>query len=306
MASNFSASPTRSSSFFASSVAEAPSFFFTSVGASMMFLPTVRCGNRLKLWKIMPTCCRNSRKAGALSWSRGLPSTVSAPCWNTSRPLMQRSKVLLPDPLLPMMAITSPFFTVRSMPLSTSFAPNDLRKPVISTTVFIHAPLELSRIQADREAQREIQQGDAAVHDEGLERGVADHGAGLRQFDESDHRSQCGALDHLDQETDRGRDRDAGGLRQHHMAQLLAEVHGQALCCLPLALGNGGHAAAPDFREEGAGVQRQRQSRGHPGRGVDAEQGNAEVSQEQLHQQRRALEQLDVAGHHLLCPSRGR
>ena len=46
---------------------------------------------------------------------------------------MQRSSVLLPEPLLPMMAITSPRSTSRSMPFSTSFAPKDLRSALIST-----------------------------------------------------------------------------------------------------------------------------------------------------------------------------
>ncbi|MDT4841961.1 hypothetical protein FQZ97_758390 [compost metagenome] len=123
IASNFSARPTRSSSLRACEAASIDDRFFTSVGASITFLPTVRCGNRLKPWKIMPTRWRSVRMAIALSCSSGLPSTVSAPSWNTSSPLMQRRSVLLPEPLLPMMAITSPRFTSRSMPLSTSFVP---------------------------------------------------------------------------------------------------------------------------------------------------------------------------------------
>ena len=46
---------------------------------------------------------------------------------------MQRSSVLLPEPLLPMMAITSPRLTSRSTPFSTSFVPKRLRRPRIST-----------------------------------------------------------------------------------------------------------------------------------------------------------------------------
>ena len=42
--------------------------------------------------------------------------TLSEPSSNTSRPLMQRSSVLFPEPLLPMMAMTSPTATSRSVP----------------------------------------------------------------------------------------------------------------------------------------------------------------------------------------------
>ncbi|MNT46756.1 hypothetical protein D3C72_1834250 [compost metagenome] len=49
-----------------------------------------------------------------------------APESMVSRPLMQRSKVLLPEPLLPMMAITSPGSTLSETPFSTWLLPKDL------------------------------------------------------------------------------------------------------------------------------------------------------------------------------------
>ena len=52
--------------------------------------------------------------------------------------------------------------------------------------------------------------------------------AGLGQLDEADHRGQRRALDHLHQEADRRRHRDAQRLRQDHVAQLLAEAERQA------------------------------------------------------------------------------
>ncbi len=122
-ASNFSASPTRASSLRAAASMSTALAFFTSVGANMTLRPTLRCGNRLKPWKIMPTCWRSSRMAFASACLSGWPSTCSVPSWNSSSPLMHRSSVLLPEPLLPMMAITSPRLTSRSTPLSTSFAP---------------------------------------------------------------------------------------------------------------------------------------------------------------------------------------
>src|ERR1700712_3748506 len=140
----------------------------------------------------MPTRWRNSRMAIALSCSSGLPSTGSAPSWNTSSPLMQRSSVLLPEPLLPMMAMTSPRLTVRSMPLSTSFVPYDFRSAVIwtigpalamdaarfvagvgamaepSATLDIEFSFKVLGKQADRETQREIEQRNAGEHHERL------------------------------------------------------------------------------------------------------------------------------------------
>ena len=41
--------------------------FLTSVGASITLRPTLRCGNRLKLWKIMPTCWRSARIAARVA-----------------------------------------------------------------------------------------------------------------------------------------------------------------------------------------------------------------------------------------------
>ena len=49
---------------------------------------------------------------------------------------MQRNSVLLPEPLLPMMAMTSPAPTSRSMPFSTSFVPKRFFSPLISTMRF--------------------------------------------------------------------------------------------------------------------------------------------------------------------------
>ncbi|KAG0932210.1 hypothetical protein G6F31_016590 [Rhizopus arrhizus] len=70
----------------------------------------------------------------------------------------------------------------------------------------------------------------------------------------------------------------------------------------PLPLGNGFHAAAPALGQESARPQRQRRAGGPPGRHFHAQQRQAEERQEQLHQERRALEQFDIgpagAPHH--------
>ena len=62
---------------------------------------------------------------------------------------------------------------------------------------------------------------------------------------------------------------------------------------LPLAARDGLDAAAPDLAEEGAGVEHQRHAGGDPRVDVEAEHRRAEEDQEQLQQQRRALEDLD-------------
>src|SRR5690606_14696814 len=120
-----------------------------------------------------------------------------------SRPLMQRSSVLLPEPLRPIRAITSPGRTSRAMPLSTSLLPKDLRSPSMRTAGTesgadgMESRLDTARVRADGEAQDEVEGRHAGIDQEGLEGGVGDHGAGLGEFDEADHRSECGSLDHL-------------------------------------------------------------------------------------------------------------
>ena len=160
----------------------------------------------------------------------------------------------------------------------------------------IHLPLEGFGIQTDRVTQQKVHQRDAAEDQKRAERGVGNGLADLGQLHETDHRRQCRALDDLHQEADGRRDRDPHRLRQDDVAQLFDEVQRQALRGLPLAARNRGDAAAPDLGQEGAGIQRQSHAGSHPGRGVDAEQAQPVVGQEQLDQQRNALKDLDIGG----------
>jgi hypothetical protein len=102
----------------------------TWIGASVRFCSTVRWDHRLKLWNTMPTRAR-MRSAWRLSmWPRGRPSGVHRrygyrPLEGFQR-LMQRRKVLLPDPLAPMIETTSPASAVIEIPLSTSSAAETL------------------------------------------------------------------------------------------------------------------------------------------------------------------------------------
>src|SRR5690606_23362653 len=93
----------------------------------------VMCGHRLKLWKTKPTRAR-SRLIWALSAAisapsrRGLslsssPATRIWPWWGFSSRLMQRNRVLFPEPEEPRMEMTSPSRASRSTPLRTSRSP---------------------------------------------------------------------------------------------------------------------------------------------------------------------------------------
>ena len=138
---------------------------------------------------------------------------------------------------------------------------------------------------------------DDAEHQERLEGRVVDDLAGAGELGEADDRGERRALDQLHQEADGRRHRDLAGLRQDHVAHAGEVAQAERGRGLPLAGGNRLDAAAPDLAEERAGVERQRDRRRRPAdRCRSPSTGAAEEHQEQLHQQRRALEQLDEAG----------
>ncbi len=69
----------------------------------MMFCRQLRCIRRLKPWKIIVTFRRTSRSSLSLIDTRLLPSSRTSPVVGLSSMLMQRTRVLLPAPLMPMM-----------------------------------------------------------------------------------------------------------------------------------------------------------------------------------------------------------
>ncbi len=87
--------------------ASARGIFFTHTGARQRLSRTVRCGNRLKLWNTMPTSDL-ILSIWRMSLVSSMPSTISLPFWCSSRRLMQRISVDLPDPEGPQMTIFSP------------------------------------------------------------------------------------------------------------------------------------------------------------------------------------------------------
>src|SRR2546425_9798642 len=79
----------------------------------MTFLSAVKCVNKLNDWNTIPICWRTH--SGRMSGSFTLtPSKKMSPESGWMRRLMQRSSVLLPEPLGPTMTRTSPCFTFKS------------------------------------------------------------------------------------------------------------------------------------------------------------------------------------------------
>ena len=113
--SRFSESPTFSRNFSAVAIAWSRGMPFTRVGPSMRLSMTRRCGNRLNSWKtiwapsrIWRICSRWVRlRAFSGSASTRLPPTSTEPMVGSSRKLMHRSSVLLPDPDFPIRQMVS-------------------------------------------------------------------------------------------------------------------------------------------------------------------------------------------------------
>ena len=112
------------------SSASALGTFLTHIGESVQFSRMVRCGNRLKCWNTMPTS-RRILSMFLRSLLSSMPSTTICPFWCSSRWLMQRIRVDLPEPEGPQITMRSPRLTVRLISRSTWNSPNHLFMPVI-------------------------------------------------------------------------------------------------------------------------------------------------------------------------------
>ena len=119
--------PTRSRYFMAFSRASTEERLSTFICPTMQFLSTFMFSKRLKLWNTMPTLAR---------YLLGLtpPFTTLSP-WKSTSPLvgvssrlMHLSSVLLPEPEAPIMLVTSPWRTSKSMSRSTSLEPKLLER----------------------------------------------------------------------------------------------------------------------------------------------------------------------------------
>src|ERR1700738_4043373 len=216
----------------------------------------------------MPTSRRSCARAALPGRPTGWPHTSIVPAWMVSSPAMQRSSVLLPEPLRPTIATVWPRTTSKPTPSSTRSGPNSLTTSATRTTASLlpsaagmGLPLEMAAGQRQRVAQREIDGGDDAEDGERLEGRVVDDLARARELDEADHRRQRRVLHDLHHEAHRRRNGDAHRLRQHDIGILLEAVESQAVRGLPLRARHRLDAAAPDLAQEGRGVEREGHTR---------------------------------------------
>src|SRR5260221_6795716 len=229
-------------------------------------------------------------------WPRALPANSMTPLSGVSSPLMQRKSVLLPEPLAPMIATTSPASISSVTSCRTWCVPKALEM-AFNAKIGIDAPFEGLGQQRQRPAEDEIEQRDDRINDHRFEGRVGHQLAGAGQLDEADDRGDRGALDQLDHEADGRRDRDARRLRQVDVPKLLGEADREAFGGLPLRPRDRLDRAAPDLAEKGAGIEGEGEQHRRPGIDLEIEEdGDAVINDEELHQHRGALEALDIAG----------
>src|SRR5688572_29046006 len=241
----------------------------------------------------MPTRWR-SRLRLAPGAVTSMPSTMICPACTCSSPLTQRSIVDLPEPDRPMTATISPFSRLSEIPFSTSTWPKRLCTSRSSTSDTKPPFQHLAQLR-DRKADHEIDGGGGKIDRERRESRSADDLAGASQLDEADQRGKRRVLHELNEKADGRRDADADGLRQDHVEEALPVGEPERRAGFPLPLRDRLKAAAPDLAEESRGVDRKRQRCSGPRIDRKADQWQAEEEDEQLSEQRRALDQVDVA-----------
>src|SRR6185437_5557645 len=179
----------------------------------------------------MPTRWRSLMRLAPGAFTT-VPSTTILPCWTGSSPLRQRSSVLLPDPLRPMIATISPLLTSKVTPFSTSSGPKLLRTSRSSMSD-MEPPLETLARARHREADRKIERRDRQIDLQRREGRVVEDLASARQLDEADRRGERGILHELHAEADGRWDADTQRLRHDHPAQLLGEGEAERRRRLP-------------------------------------------------------------------------
>src|SRR3954447_11539435 len=143
------------------------------------------------------------------------------PSSGTSSRLMQRSRVLLPDPLGPMITTTSPRAISRSMPASAARVPKRLRMPdnrktgpsIGSSMATRGSAFEILDQDRARIAHQEVDQRSDQVDIHSAE-GYGDAKlGGAHQLDDRDRRDQCRILQHRNEIVADRRQDDTRGLR---------------------------------------------------------------------------------------------
>src|SRR6267154_1581003 len=161
------------------------------------------------------SACRPARER-----STRQPSNKISPLSGTSRPLMQRSRVVLPEPLRPMMATTSPVSMVIETSSSATCVPKRLEMP-FNAKIGIDAPFKISGQERKRPAHREVERRHQWIDDHGLERHIHDELSSASQLDKTNDGGDRGVLDELYQEAHGRWDRNPHRLRQYNKTKLL-------------------------------------------------------------------------------------
>src|SRR5690242_7919525 len=134
----------------------------------------------------MPTSRRSWARAALPGRPTSWPHTAILPACTVSRPAMQRSRVLLPEPLRPTMAATWPCATSKPTPSSTRRGPNSFTTfsiRTIASAAGMGFPFEGARRQGQRVAHGKIDGGDDGEDHERLEGRVVDDLAGASELD---------------------------------------------------------------------------------------------------------------------------
>src|SRR5215831_2798678 len=107
-----------------------------------------------------------------------------SPLSGASSPLMQRSSVVFPEPLRPMMATTSPASTVNETSSRATCEAKRLQMP-FNAKIGIDTLFEKSAEERKRPAQREIERGDYWIHNHGLKCDVNHELSSASQLDKA-------------------------------------------------------------------------------------------------------------------------
>src|SRR3984893_7571042 len=183
----------------------------------------------------------------SMRYPTGSPSMAIVPLSYSSSRLMQRSSVVLPEPLGPITTTTSPGVTASDTSRNTSTAPKRLCRAVISrigrcryagrsSMADEDASFKVPAIEGEGIADAEI---DRRSTDEDLkwrESALDDLAARNRQLPQSDDRDQRGRLDQADAQADIGRCGEPQCLRQDHDLQHQTAGHAKTARRIPLRL----------------------------------------------------------------------
>ncbi|EGE60873.1 hypothetical protein RHECNPAF_1330043 [Rhizobium etli CNPAF512] len=157
-----------------------------------------------------------------------------------------------------------------------------------------HPLFEMSAQEGKWPAQREIDRADHSEDDQRLESVIRYDLPGAGEFGKADDRDERGSLNESDEEADRRRKRDLKCLGQNHVEHAVAVRQAEGSRRFGLAKRHCLDASPPDFAEKRTAVGGQSDRGSDPCADVESDQSNAIIEHEELHQERRSLEHLDV------------